>query len=85
MTNFSSNPSQAAAEKEQGFKLSRRERARQARVFVDTSKNEVTPYDGGKTTVLTGGVMLGGGPKPKAKKAAPPIIQTPTSWRSSRA
>ncbi|KAJ7900011.1 hypothetical protein B0H14DRAFT_3080421 [Mycena olivaceomarginata] len=38
---------------------SRRERARQARVFVDTSKNEVTPYDGGKTTVLTGAVMLG--------------------------
>ncbi|KAJ7666437.1 hypothetical protein B0H17DRAFT_883570, partial [Mycena rosella] len=46
---------------------SRRERARQARVYIDTSKNEVTPYDGGKTTVLTGGVMLGGGPK----KAAP--------------
>ena len=45
---------------EQGFKLSRRERARQAKVFVDTSKTEVTPYDGGKTTVLTGGVMLGG-------------------------
>lgn len=41
---------------------SRRERARQARVFVDASKKEVTPYDGGKTTVLTGGVMLGGGP-----------------------
>ena len=40
-------------------KLSHRERARQARVFVDTSKTEVTPYDGGKTTVLTGGVMLG--------------------------
>ncbi|KAJ7139803.1 hypothetical protein C8R44DRAFT_590999, partial [Mycena epipterygia] len=38
---------------------SRRERARQARVYIDTSKNEVTPYDGGKTTVLTGGVMLG--------------------------
>ncbi|TDL28811.1 hypothetical protein BD410DRAFT_781355 [Rickenella mellea] len=40
-------------------KPSRRERARQARVFVDNSKIEVTPYDGGKTTVLTGGVMLG--------------------------
>jgi hypothetical protein len=37
----------------------RRERNRQSRVFVDTTKNEVTPYDGGKTTVLTGGVMLG--------------------------
>jgi hypothetical protein len=40
-------------------KMSRRERARQAKVFIDTSKNEVTNYDGGKTTVLTGGVMLG--------------------------
>ncbi|KAJ7169559.1 hypothetical protein C8R46DRAFT_1349594 [Mycena filopes] len=49
---------------------SRRERARQARVFIDTSRNEVTPYDGGKTTVLTGGVMLGGGPK-KASPVAP--------------
>jgi len=44
-------------------KQSRREKARQARIFVDTSKKEVTPYDGGKTTVLTGGVMLGGAPK----------------------
>ncbi|KAF8971521.1 hypothetical protein BDZ97DRAFT_1594240, partial [Flammula alnicola] len=41
------------------IKQSRRERARQARVFIDTTKTEVTPYDGGKTTVLTGGVMLG--------------------------
>lgn len=40
-------------------KVSRRERVRQARVFVDNTKVEVTPYDGGKTTVLTGGVMLG--------------------------
>lgn len=43
-------------------KISRREKARQARVFIDTSKTEVTPYDGGKTTVLTGGVMLGAAP-----------------------
>jgi len=51
-------------------KQSRRERIRQSRVFVDTSKTEVTPYDGGKTTVLTGGVMLGGGLKAaKPKKA----------------
>ncbi|KAF8213401.1 hypothetical protein K438DRAFT_1956797 [Mycena galopus ATCC 62051] len=49
-------------------KQSRRERARQARVFVDTSKNDVTPYDGGKTTVLTGAVMLG---CPTKKVAAP--------------
>ncbi|KAJ6604325.1 hypothetical protein DFH09DRAFT_1068031 [Mycena vulgaris] len=55
---------------------SRRERARQARVYIDTSKNEVTPYDGGKTTVLTGGVMLGGGPK----KAAP--RPEATAWRA---
>ncbi|KAJ4489578.1 hypothetical protein C8J55DRAFT_557485 [Lentinula edodes] len=47
-------------------KQSRRERARQARVFIDTSKTDVTPYDGGKTTVLTGGVMLGGSP-PKGR------------------
>ncbi|KAJ7630631.1 hypothetical protein FB45DRAFT_916127 [Roridomyces roridus] len=53
---------------------SRRERARQARVFIDTSKNEVTPYDGGKTTVLTGGVMLGGGPKKAPREA--------NGWRS---
>ncbi|KAG2358180.1 hypothetical protein BDR07DRAFT_1362401 [Suillus spraguei] len=44
------------------FQLTRREKARQTRVFVDTSKTEVIPYDGGKTTVLTGGVMLGAAP-----------------------
>ncbi|KAG2064185.1 hypothetical protein BDR04DRAFT_1110514 [Suillus decipiens] len=44
------------------FQLTRREKARQDRVFVDTSKTEVIPYDGGKTTVLTGGVMLGAAP-----------------------
>ncbi|KAF4623448.1 hypothetical protein D9613_001644 [Agrocybe pediades] len=72
------------------IKPSRRERARQARVFIDTSKTEVTPYDGGKTTVLTGGVMLGGGPKaaskPKylaAKNNA--AITNSNSWRSVRA
>ncbi|KAG2058017.1 hypothetical protein BDR06DRAFT_136351 [Suillus hirtellus] len=46
--------------------LTRHEKTRQLRVFVDTSKTEVTPYDGGKTTVLTGGVMLGAAP-PKGK------------------
>lgn len=88
ITTISSTTSKPlAAEKEQVFKLSRRERARQAKVFVDTSKNVVTPYDGGKTTVLTGGVMLGGG-APKAKKVAPPAItvQAPrNTWRSLRA
>jgi hypothetical protein len=83
MTTLSSTASKSIAEKEQGFKLSRRERARQAKVFVDTSKTDVTPYDGGKTTVLTGGVMLGGGPKP-ARKTAPPATQTSNSWRAIR-
>jgi len=35
----------------------RRDRTRH--IHIDASKIEVTPYDGGKTTVLTGGVMLG--------------------------
>ena len=53
-----------------GSRQSRRDRARQVRVFVDTSKNEVTPYDGGKTTVLTGGVMLGAPAKTSATTGA---------------
>ncbi|KAI0374430.1 hypothetical protein BV20DRAFT_977104 [Pilatotrama ljubarskyi] len=64
------------------FKLSRRERARQARVFVDSSKTAVTNYDGGKTTVLTGGVMLGAAAK--TKPAAAPKA-TSTTWRPLRA
>ena len=82
MTTISTSSSAASP-----FKLSRRERARQAKVFVDTTKTDVTPYDGGKTTVLTGGVMLGGGPNPKAtRKPAPPAIKTSTtdSWRTIR-
>lgn len=78
--------SQSPSDEKPQFKLSRRERARQARVFVDASKNEVTNYDGGKTTVLTGGVMLGGGAKPKptvAPKKAP--MSSTSSWRSLRA
>lgn len=77
------------ATKSSEYKPSRRERARQARVFVDTSKNEVTPYDGGKTTVLTGGVMLGGGPKaatkPKFLAANNAAVTHSNSWRSVRA
>jgi len=68
-------------------KLSRRERARQARVYVDTSKTDVTPYDGGKTTVLTGGVMLGGGAAGKPKQPAfnsKPAFLASNSWRSVR-
>ena len=61
-------------------KQSRRERIRQSRVFVDTSKTEVTPYDGGKTTVLTGGVMLGGGPKAAKPKMA---LSGDNTWRAT--
>lgn len=68
-------------------KQSRRDRSRQARVFVDITKTEVTPYDGGKTTVLTGGVMLGGGPKtaPKPKATTNAASMNSASWRSVRA
>ncbi|KAJ7102243.1 hypothetical protein B0H15DRAFT_813809 [Mycena belliarum] len=68
----SASRSSASAADQGHPRQSRRERARQARVYIDTSKTEITPYDGGKTTVLTGGVMLGGGPKPAA----------PRAWRS---
>lgn len=71
-----SNPDSALS------KQSRRERARQARVFIDTSKTEVTPYDGGKTTVLTGGVMLGAKAVPAASKKA---SQPASNWRFLRA
>jgi hypothetical protein len=69
----------------EGSKLSRRERVRQAPVFVDNSKKEVTNYDGGKTTVLTGGVMLGGRPvaaKPAYTKGS---AISSSNWRSARA
>lgn len=62
-------------------KQSRREKIRQSRVFVDTSKTEVTPYDGGKTTVLTGGVMLGGGAKAAKPKKA---LSSDNTWRATR-
>ncbi|KAJ7885344.1 hypothetical protein B0H14DRAFT_2699483 [Mycena olivaceomarginata] len=54
---------------------SRRERSRQAHAYVDTSKKEVIPYAGGKTTVLTGGVMLGDGPKR--------VVHCPEPWTTS--
>lgn len=91
---LSSSCSTSPDEERSNFKLSRREKARQARVFVDASKTEVTNYDGGKTTVLTGGVMLGAvAPKPKPSKltalaaaAAQRKSITPNSnnWRSIR-
>ncbi|KAF5355647.1 hypothetical protein D9756_004219 [Leucocoprinus leucothites] len=64
---YETSSSGSSQSKSVDYKQSRRERTRQSRVYIDISKNEVTPYDGGKTTVLTGGVMLGGGPKPAKK------------------
>jgi hypothetical protein len=64
-------------------KTSRRERTKQPRVFVDMSKNQVTPYDGGKTTVLTGGVMLGAKSAPvAAHKRCSSLTVPPALWRS---
>ncbi|KAF8203243.1 hypothetical protein BJ912DRAFT_349242 [Pholiota molesta] len=84
-----SSRTSAASGKSGEVKQSRRERARQARVFVDTTKTEVTPYDGGKTTVLTGGVMLGGGQKAPAKPRNLAVSNAAMSnsgnWRSVRA
>lgn len=66
-------------------KMSRRERARAAKVFVDNSKTQVTNYDGGKTTVLTGGVMLGAGSaKPTASPVIKPLSATSPNWRANR-
>ena len=72
----------------EGSKLSRRERVRPARVFIDNSKKEVTNYDGGKTTVLTGGVMLGAR-SVAAKPATQPAYTkgsaaSSNDWRSAR-
>jgi len=61
-------------------KQSHRERARQTRVIVDTSKTEVTPYDGGKTTVLTGGVMLGGASGTIKLNTGPKPVMRPVSY-----
>jgi BTG family len=73
----------------EGSKLSRRERVRSPCVFVDNSKKEVTNYDGGKTTVLTGGVMLGARPV-AAKPATQPAntkgsAASSSNWRFPRA
>lgn len=70
----------------EGSKLSRRERVPKACVYVDNSKKEVTNYDGGKTTVLTGGVMLGARPV-AAKPATQPrgSAASSSNWRSVRA
>jgi hypothetical protein len=65
-------------------KQSRRERARQTKVYIDTTKTEVTPYDGGKTTVLTGGVMLGAKTSTGAKTPKPTTTPTASTWRTFR-
>ncbi|KAI0932594.1 hypothetical protein AcW1_000328 [Taiwanofungus camphoratus] len=82
-----SSCSTSPADEKAMHKMSRRERARQARVFVDSSRTEVTNYDGGKTTVLTGGVMLGAA---RPTSQVRPVFQKKTScaslnWRSTRA
>lgn len=65
-------------------KSSRFQRAPEPVVVVDSSKIAVTPYDGGKVGVLTGGVMLGGG-RPATAQAPKPKQRTNTtstrSWR----
>ncbi|KAI8995366.1 hypothetical protein BD414DRAFT_238598 [Trametes punicea] len=81
-TTVSQAPYSTSPSEKPKFKLSRRERARQARVFVDTSKTAVTNYDGGKTTVLTGGVMLGAANKPKPIAAPKKASSSNSSWRS---
>jgi len=83
---LSSSCSSSPSDEKPKSRLSRRERARQARVFIDTSKTDVTNYDGGKTTVLTGGVMLGAGRPTLAKVAAPKkSVSSSSNWRSLRA
>ncbi|ESK98477.1 serine-rich protein [Moniliophthora roreri MCA 2997] len=82
----SSSATVSSAHSSNKHSASRRERARQARVFIDTTKTEVTAYEGGRTTVLTGGVMLGGAP-PKSRKVIPKSFQNASAmdWRASRA
>lgn len=76
MTSLSTSPSPLTD------RQSRHDTARPTRVFVDTSKTEVTPYDGGKTTVLTGGVMLGNASIPKAGTRTVRPATHPRSYRS---
>ena len=75
----------------EGSKPSRRKCTEQERIYVDTSKKEVTNYDGGKTTVLTGGVMLGARPTAAKTATSRPVYTAPkgtaassSNWRSSR-
>ncbi|TFY63551.1 hypothetical protein EVG20_g6272 [Dentipellis fragilis] len=71
-------------------KLSRRERARMNRILIDKSKTQVQNYDGGKTKVLTGGVMFCAKPKAapaqaKVTPAAIPKVQKAKATKSDSA
>ena len=79
VTSMSSSPSPDFSDNR-----SRIDPPRPIRVFVDTSKTEVTPYDGGKTTVLTGGVMLGGASTASKSKAASGFMRPAYNSRSVR-
>jgi len=80
VTSMSTSPSPGFSDNRPRF-----ETAKPTRVFVDTSKTEVTPYDGGKTTVLTGGVMLGGvSTTSKSKVGSGPTMRPAYNSRSVR-
>jgi hypothetical protein len=53
-------------------------------VIVDTNKKDKMKYlyQGGYTTVVTGGVMLGSGASTANKKANGPKKHTPALWRN---
>ncbi|KIY51376.1 hypothetical protein FISHEDRAFT_37542 [Fistulina hepatica ATCC 64428] len=55
----SSSNSSDASQRHRSHHGPRRDRRKSGRIYVDTSRTDVTAYDGGKTGVLTGGVMLG--------------------------
>ncbi|KAF5382927.1 hypothetical protein D9757_006305 [Collybiopsis confluens] len=81
---YSSNSSSDTTVSSAG-RQSRRERARLAHVFVDKTKTEVTPYDGGKTTVLTGGTMLGSAKGNSSRGTKKAIMTASTQqWRAIR-
>ncbi|KAF9525519.1 hypothetical protein CPB83DRAFT_771982 [Crepidotus variabilis] len=55
-----------------------------SQIFVDTEKKDKTKYlyQGGYTTVASGGVMLGGGPKPSATQAKRADIPSVPKYRA---
>lgn len=65
-------------------KNSRLQRAPEPVVVIDNSKIAVTPYDGGKVGVLTGGVMLGGGRQATAQAPKPKQRISTTSTGNAR-